>query len=97
MGQAFITDTQMPHSYWYWTLHQAVQVLNDIPCTVDGISMTPHELFFSVKPDFCPFLKLIHCIKVYKRVIISKTWQSATPPCASCPEQRGKRITRWKP
>jgi hypothetical protein len=53
MGQAFITDMQMPHSYWYWTLHQAVQVLNDIPCTVDGISMTPHELFFSVKPDFC--------------------------------------------
>jgi len=51
MARAFITDMQMPRSYWYWALHQAVQVLNYIPCTVTGVSTTPHELVYGVKPD----------------------------------------------
>jgi hypothetical protein len=51
MGRAFITDMQMPCQYWYWALCQSVQVLNYIPCTVEGISTTPHELVYGVKPD----------------------------------------------
>jgi hypothetical protein len=51
MGHAFITDLQMPRQYWYWALRQSVQVLNYIPCTVEGISTTPHELVYGVKPD----------------------------------------------
>jgi hypothetical protein len=51
MGRAFITDMQMPHQYWYWALRQAVQVHNYTPCTVEGISTTPHELVYGVKPD----------------------------------------------
>ncbi len=51
MGRAFITDMQMPRQYWYWALRQAVQVHNYVPCTVEGISTTPHELVYGVKPD----------------------------------------------
>ncbi len=42
---------QMPHSYWYWGLRQSVQISNYIPCTVENISTTPHELVYGVKPD----------------------------------------------
>jgi hypothetical protein len=59
MGRAFITDMQMPRQYWYWALRQAVQVHNYVPCTVESISTTPHELVYGVKPDsrvlFCMF------------------------------------------
>jgi hypothetical protein len=51
MGRAFITDMQMPRQYWYWALCQSVQVINYIPCTVEGISTTLHELVYSIKPD----------------------------------------------
>ncbi len=51
MGRAFITDMQMPRQYRYWALRQSVQVMNYIPCTVEGISTTPHELVYGVKPD----------------------------------------------
>ncbi len=32
-------------------LRQSVQVLNHIPCTVEGISTTPHESACGIKPD----------------------------------------------
>jgi hypothetical protein len=51
MSRAFITDMQMPRQYWYWALRQSVQVMNCMPCTVEGISTTPHELVYGVKPD----------------------------------------------
>jgi hypothetical protein len=49
MGHAFVTDMQMPCAYWYWALCQSVQVMNYIPCTVEGISNIPHELVYGVK------------------------------------------------
>jgi len=58
MGCAFITDMQMPHQYWYWALRQSVQVLNYIPCTVEGLSTTPHELVYGVKPDLCVLFRM---------------------------------------
>jgi hypothetical protein len=65
MGRAFVTDMQMPKSYWYWALRQSVQVLNYIPCTVEGISTTPHELVYGIKPDlrvlFCMFSTGFFC------------------------------------
>jgi hypothetical protein len=59
MARAFITDMQMPKNFWYWALRQSIQVMNYIPCTVFGISTTPHELVYGIKPDrwilFCLF------------------------------------------
>jgi hypothetical protein len=49
---------QMPHQYWYWALRQSVQVLNCIPCTVEGLSTTPHELVYGVKPDLCVLFRM---------------------------------------
>jgi hypothetical protein len=51
VARAFITDMQMPKNYWYWALRQSVQVSNYIPCTIEGISTTPHELVHGVKLD----------------------------------------------
>jgi hypothetical protein len=51
MARAFVTDMQMPRNYWYWALQQSVQVANYIPCSVEGISTTPHELVYGIKPD----------------------------------------------
>jgi len=51
MARAFITDMQMPKNFWYWALRQSIQVMNYIPCTVSGISTTPHELVYGIKPD----------------------------------------------
>jgi hypothetical protein len=58
MARAFITDMQMPRSYWYWALRQAVQVANYIPGSVEGISTTPHELAHGVKPDLCVLFRM---------------------------------------
>jgi hypothetical protein len=51
MGWAFITDIQMPRTFWYWALHQSVKVLNYITCTEEGISTTLHELVYGIKSD----------------------------------------------
>jgi hypothetical protein len=58
MAQTFITDMQMPKSFWYLVLHQSIQVMNDIPCTVSGISTTSHELVYGIKPDLCILFQL---------------------------------------
>jgi hypothetical protein len=51
MAHAFITDMQMPKSFWYWSLCQSIQVMNYMPCHVTGISTTPHKLVYGIKPD----------------------------------------------
>lgn len=51
MARAFITDMQMPKRFWYWALHQSIQVMSCISCTVSGVSTTPHELVYGIKPN----------------------------------------------
>lgn len=58
MARAFITGMQMPKNFWYWALHQSIQVMSYILCTVSGISTTPHKLVYSVKPD----LRILFCL-----------------------------------
>jgi hypothetical protein len=58
MARAFIMDMQMPLNYWYWALRQSVQVSNYIPCHVSGISTTPHELVYGIKPDICVLFRM---------------------------------------
>jgi hypothetical protein len=58
MGRAFITDMQMPKSYWCWVHRQVIQVLNYIPCNVEGISNTSHELVYGAKPDLCVLFRM---------------------------------------
>lgn len=53
MARAFITDMQMPKNFWYCTLRQSIHVMNYFPCTVSGVSTTPHELVYGIKPDLC--------------------------------------------
>jgi len=58
MTRAFITVMQMPKTYWYWAICQSVQAMNYIPCSVEGVSTTPHELVYGVKPDLCTLFQL---------------------------------------
>jgi hypothetical protein len=52
MAHSYVTDMQMPHSFWYWALRQAVFMLNYLPCTVSQVLISPHELVYGVKPDY---------------------------------------------
>jgi hypothetical protein len=58
MARAFITDMQMLKNFWYWALCQSIQVMNYMPCTVSGVSTTPHQLVYGVKPD----LRILFCL-----------------------------------
>ena len=61
MARAYITDMQMPRTYWYWGLCQAVHVINYFPCLVNGLSTTPFELVYGVKPDLRTLFRLFSC------------------------------------
>jgi hypothetical protein len=37
MAHYYVTDMQMPRSFWYWALWQAVFVLNYLSCTVSQV------------------------------------------------------------
>jgi len=58
MARSYITDMQMPRCYWFWALRHAVHVANYLPCTVNGLSTTPHELVYGVKPDLRTLFRL---------------------------------------
>jgi hypothetical protein len=58
MARAFATDMQMPKNFLYWALRQSIQVMNYMSCTVSGVSTTPHELVYCVKPD----LRVLFCL-----------------------------------
>ena len=45
-------------TYWYWALCQAVAVINYLPVTEACLSTTPHELMYSVKPDYRTLFRL---------------------------------------
>jgi hypothetical protein len=52
MARAYITDMQMPRTFWFWSLRHATQVSNYIPCKVNGELTTPFKLIHGVKPDY---------------------------------------------
>jgi hypothetical protein len=52
MARSYVTDMQMPRSFRYWALQQAVFVLNFLPCTVSQVLTSPHELVYGVKPNY---------------------------------------------
>ena len=51
MARAFITDKQMPKSYWYWAIKHANQVMNTFPIVLNKQLTTPMEVATGTKPD----------------------------------------------
>jgi Reverse transcriptase (RNA-dependent DNA polymerase) len=66
MARAYITDMQMPRTFWFWALRHATQVSNYIPCKVNGELTTSFELVHGVKPDYRVLFRLFST--VYFRV-----------------------------
>ena len=66
MARSYITDMQMPRAYWFWALRHATQMVNYIPCKVNGELTTPFELVHGVKPDYRVVFRLFST--VYFRV-----------------------------
>jgi hypothetical protein len=62
MARAYITDMQMPRSYWFWALRHANQVANYIPCKVNDELTTPFELVYGVKPDYRILFRLFSTV-----------------------------------
>ena len=52
MSSAYITDMQMPRAFWFWAIRHAAQVMNCVPCTVDGVKTSSFELVCGIKPDY---------------------------------------------
>jgi len=46
MARSYLTDMQMPCTFWFWAICHATQIANYFPCTVNGILMTSFELVF---------------------------------------------------
>lgn len=61
MARSYITDMQMPRNFWYWALQQTVHVMNYFPCLVNGLSTTPFELVYGIKPDLRTLFRLFSC------------------------------------
>ena len=53
MARCFLTEAQLPKSYWYWAVREAGIRLNFMPTNhpVNGRATTPFELFYERKPD----------------------------------------------
>ena len=53
MARCFLTEAQLPKSYWYWAVWKSAIRLNlmlmDHPG--DGLAITPFELFYKRKPN----------------------------------------------
>jgi hypothetical protein len=62
MARGYITDMQMPRTYWFWSLRHANQVANLIPCKVTGELTTPFELVHGVKPDYRILFRLFSTV-----------------------------------
>jgi hypothetical protein len=58
MARSYITDMRMPREYWYWALRHSFQVMDYLPVTVNGLSTTPFELVYGVKPDYRVLFRL---------------------------------------
>ena len=58
MARSFITDKQMPKSFWYWAIKHASRIQNVFPIKVDERFTTPHELVFKTKPDYRQLFRL---------------------------------------
>jgi hypothetical protein len=62
MARTYITDMQMPHTYWFWAIRHANQVQNYIPCKVNDELTTPFELVHGVKPDYRILFRLFSTV-----------------------------------
>ncbi len=58
MARSYITDMRMPREYWYWAIRHSFQVMDYLPVTVNGLSTTPFELTYGVKPDYRVLFRL---------------------------------------
>jgi len=52
MACAYITDMQMPHTFWFWAIRHAAQVMNYIPCMVNGVKTSSFKLVYGIKPYY---------------------------------------------
>jgi predicted Zn-ribbon and HTH transcriptional regulator len=59
MARTYITDMQMPRTYWFWAIPHANQIQNYIPCKVNDELTTPFELVHGVKLDYRILFRLL--------------------------------------
>jgi hypothetical protein len=68
MARAFLTDAQMPHSFWFHAVQHATRICNIFLCKVEGELTTAFELAYGVKPDYHVLFRLfsVRYFKAYK-------------------------------
>eukprot|EP00978_Attheya_sp_CCMP212_P027372 scaffold91642_cov45-Attheya_sp.AAC.2 len=58
MARAYLTDRQMPRSYWFYAIRHAAQMMNHAPGRLKSQLTTPFELVLNRKPDGRIFFEL---------------------------------------
>ena len=58
MARSFITDKQMPKSFWFWAIKHASRIHNIFPVKYKNKYTTPHELVFKKRPDYRQLFRL---------------------------------------
>jgi len=68
MARAYLTDAQMPRTFWFHAIQHATRICNIFPCKVNGELTTAHELAYGVKPDYRVLFRLfsVGYFKAYK-------------------------------
>ena len=52
IAHLYMMDMQMPCMLWFWALWHAIQVMNYMPCSMEGVVTSPFELVHGIKPDY---------------------------------------------
>jgi len=58
MLRAYLTEKQMPRSFWYYAIKHAAQMMNMIPGRYGGKLASPFMLVYGVRPDQRTWLPL---------------------------------------
>ena len=62
MARSYITEMQMPRTFWFWAIRHATLCHNYIPCKVNDELTTPLELAYGEKPKYSTLFRLFSTI-----------------------------------
>ena len=58
MARAYITNKQIPRSYWYWAIRHTARIHNIYPIQNDSKITIPYELVYNELPDYRQLIRL---------------------------------------
>ncbi len=96
MARTWLASAELPSSFWFYAVHQATEVCNYFPITLeDGSLITSFELVHAIKPDlkvlFKPFTLAAVCRERQGNETLGKFESQSVPmiTLSRCPNSNG--------